>query len=304
MSRRGWVLFALMSVIWGIPYLLIKVAVGGVPVPVLVFARTAIGAALLLPLAIRGGQLAMVRRYWRPVFAFACLEILAPWWLLSDAERRLTSSTSGLLIAAAPILGVALARLSGGSERLGRARWIGLVIGLAGVAVLAGPHLGGGDAWAMGEVLLTALCYSIAPLVADRHLRDLPTIPLTAACLTLAALVYTPAAIWTWPSAMPSWQVLAALGGLGVVCTGLAFVVFVELIKEAGPSRALVSTYMNPAVAIVAGVLILDEPLTALIVVSFALILGGCVLATRAEEEPPAPAAGPPERAEELEVRS
>ncbi|NUP03208.1 MAG: DMT family transporter [Nonomuraea sp.] len=284
MSRRGWVLFALISVMWGIPYLLIKVAVAEVPVPVLVFARTAIGAALLLPLALRGGQLPLVRRFWRPVAVFACLEILAPWWLISDAERRLSSSTSGLLIAAAPILGVVLARMSGGSERLGRVRWIGLGLGLAGVAVLAGPHLGSGDAWAIGEMVLTALCYSLAPIVATRYLEDLPSLPLTATCLAFAALVYTPAAIWTWPSTMPSAQALGALVGLGVVCTGLALVVFLELIREVGSSRALVSVYVNPAVAIVAGVLILDEPLTALILASFVLILTGCALATRTEE--------------------
>jgi drug/metabolite transporter (DMT)-like permease len=299
-SRRGWALFALMSVIWGIPYMLIKVAVGGVPVPVLVFARTAIGAALLLPLGLRGGQLLLVRRYWWPALVFALLEILVPWLLLSDAERRLSSSTSGLLIAA-PILGVAIARLTG-AERLDRIRWAGLALGLVGVAVLVAPGLGGGNARAITEVLLTAACYGLAPLVADRYLHDVPTMPLTAACLTFAALVYTPAAIWTWPNAMPSGKVLAAIGGLGVVCTGLAFVLYLELIKEAGPSRALVFIYVNPAVAVAAGVLLLSEPFTVLIVVSFVLILAGCALATRAEKAPPSP--DPAARPAELEVGS
>ncbi|MEO7259994.1 MAG: DMT family transporter [Jatrophihabitantaceae bacterium] len=286
MSRRGWVLFALISVVWGIPYMLIKVAVGGVSAPVLVFARTAIGAVLLLPLVLRGGQLWLVRRYWRPALAFAFLEILAPWLLLSDAEMRLSSSTTGLLIAVAPILGVALARLTG-AERLGRVRWAGLALGLVGVATLVGPGLGGGNTWAMTEVVLTAACYGLAPLVADRYLQDVPTMPLTAACLSFAALVYTPAAIWTWPSAMPSGKVLAAIAGLGVVCTALAFVVYLELIKEAGPSRSLVFIYVNPAVAVVAGVLFLNEPLTVLIIVSFVLILAGSALAARAENAVP-----------------
>lgn len=288
MSRRGWVLFALISVVWGIPYMLIKVAVEGVSSPVLVFARTAIGAVLLLPLVLRGGQLWLVRRYWRPALVFAFLEILAPWLLLSDAERRLSSSTTGLLIAAAPILGVALARLTG-AERLSRVRWAGLALGMVGVAVLVGPGLGGGDTWAMTEVVLTAVCYGLAPLVADHYLQDVPTLPLTAACLTFAALAYTPAAMWTWPSAMPSGKVLAAIAGLGVVCTALAFVVYLELIKEVGPSRSLVFIYVNPAVAVVAGVLFLNEPLTALIIVSFVLILAGSALATRAENAAPLP---------------
>lgn len=307
MSRRGWVLFALMSVIWGIPYLLIKIAVGGVPVPVLVMARTAIGAALLLPFAVHGGQFRLILRYWRPLLIFAFLEILAPWWLLSDAELRLSSSASGLLIAAAPILGIALARLFGDTERLGRLRWVGLALGLAGVAVLVGPYLSGSDSWAISQALLTALGYALAPLVADRYLRDVPTMPLTAVCLAFAALVYTPAAIWTWPHAMPSGKVLAAIAALGIICTGLAFVVYLELIKEAGASRALVFIYVNPAVAVVAGVVFLNEPLTALIVVSFVLILTGCVLANRTETPaPPPPAQALPASAVELEqeVRS
>ncbi|WP_336207037.1 DMT family transporter [Nonomuraea sp. LPB2021202275-12-8] len=280
MSRRGWVLFALMSVIWGIPYLMIKVAVDGVSVPVLVFARTAVGAAVLLPLALRGGGLGRLRRHWKPLVAFAALEIIVPWWLLSDAERHLTSSMSGLLIAASPIIAVVVARLSGGGERLSGTRWAGLGVGLAGVAVLAAPELTGGDPWSIVEVLLTATCYAIAPLIAARRLSDVPALPMTAACLTLAALVYTPAAVWTWPRALPSGQVLAALAGLALVCTALAFIVFFALIREVGTSRALVFTYVNPAVAVVAGVALLGEPLTASILVSFALILGGSVLAT------------------------
>ncbi|MCW3818310.1 DMT family transporter [Micromonospora sp. DR5-3] len=302
MSRRGWALFALMSTVWGVPYMLIKVAVvGGVSAPVLVFARTAIGAALLLPLVWRGGQLWQVRRYWRPALAFAFLEILAPWLLLSDAEQRLSSSTTGLLIAAAPILGVALVRLTG-TERLDRVRWAGLALGLVGVAALVGPGLGGGDARAVIEVVLTAVCYALAPLVADRYLQDVPTMPLTVACLSFAALVYTPAAIWTWPSAMPSGEVLAAIAALGVVCTGLAFVAYLELIKEAGPSRALLFIYVNPAVAVAAGVLLLNEPLTLLIVASFVLIMAGCALATRADKAapPPDPAARPAQLKPEL----
>ena len=289
-NRRAWVLFAAMCVIWGIPYLLIKVAVDGVSVPFLVFSRTAIGALLLLPLAARGGALRTVPRYWRPLLAFACLEIIIPWLLLSDAERRLSSSTSGLMIAATPILAVALARVSGGTERLGRIRWGGLLLGLAGVAVLALPHLGGGSGWAFGEVLLTALGYSIAPLIAARYLTDLGSLPMTATCLTFAALVYLPFAVLNRPHAMPAGKVVISLVALGVICTALAFVVFLDLIKEAGTSRAMVFTYINPAVAIAAGVVILGERLTPLIGISFALILVGSGLATRGGGAEPAPA--------------
>lgn len=284
MTARGWFLFSLMGVVWGIPYLMIKVAVDGVSPSMVVFTRCAVGAALLLPFAIRQGGLAgfarTVRTHWRPMLAFACIEIMVPWWTLTDAERHLSSSTAGLLIAGVPIVGVAAARLFGDTERLGARRMTGLALGLSGVAVLTVPHLTGGDARSLAEVLLTVVGYATAPVIAARHLKDVPSLHLTAPCLTLAALVYAPAAAATWPSSTPSAQVLASLAGLGVICTAVAFVAFLELIKEAGPTRATVITYVNPAVAVAAGALFLDERLTPGTVAAFALILAGSVLAT------------------------
>jgi drug/metabolite transporter (DMT)-like permease len=291
MTKRGLVLFGLMSILWGIPYLMIKVAVEGVSVPVLVFARTAIGAAILLPLALRREYVPVLRKHWRPLVAFATIEIMIPWWLLSDAEHHISSSMAGLLIAASPIIAVVLSRLTSG-ERPSLVRWAGLAVGFVGVAVLAGPELRGGSPLAIVEMLLTAVCYATAPLIAARKLADVPALPMTAVCLGLAALVYTGPAAMTWPSALPAAEVLVALAGLAVVCTALAFVVFFALIREVGTTRALVFTYVNPAVAVTAGVLILGEPLTLPIIVSFALILGGSVLATRpARAVRPAPAA-------------
>lgn len=280
LSKRGWVLFALMAFIWGVPYLMIKVAVEGVSNPVLVFARTAVGAAVLLPLALRSGRIGELRRHWLPLSAFAVIEIVIPWWLLADAEREITSSMTGLLIAASPIITVAVARLSGAGERLSLVRWVGLGVGLAGVAVLAAPELTGGSPWAIVEVLLVAVCYATAPQIAARKLQDVPALPMTAVCLGGAALVYLVPAILTWPATLPSTTVLAALAGLAVICTALAFIVFFALIREVGTTRALVFTYVCPAVAVTAGVLLLGEPLTVTIIVSFALILGGSVLAT------------------------
>ena len=280
MTRRGWVLFALMSVVWGIPYLMIKVADEGVSTPVVVFARTALGALVLLPLALRSGGLGTVLRHWRPVLAFALLEIIGPWGLLSDAERRLSSSMTGLLIAAVPVISVLVARVTGDAERIGAKRWVGLALGLGGVALLAAPDLKGGDARAIGEVLLTAVGYATAPAIAARRLKEVPSLPLTAFCLGLAALVYLPWAVVARPHEIPSGRVLASLAGLGLICTALAFNLFFALIHEAGPSRALVITYVNPAVAVTAGVAFLGEPLTAAIVGSFFLVLAGSVLAT------------------------
>jgi len=281
LSRRGWVLFAAMSVIWGIPYLLIKVAVSGVPVPIVVLARVGIGAALLLPLAVRGRQLSALRRHWPWLVAFALTEIIIPWLLLSEAETRLSSSLSGLLVASVPIIVVVLGRLTGGNERLSALRWTGLLAGLAGVALLAAPTAAGGDALSITEVLAVAVCYAIGPLIASRKLGDMPPLGMTAVCLGLAAVVYAPLAAVSWPSAMPSWRVLGALAGLAVVCTAAAFLLFFRLIAEAGPSRALVFTYVNPAIAVILGVSVLGERFTPAMGGAFALILGGSVLATR-----------------------
>lgn len=291
MSRKGWLLFAGMCLMWGVPYLMIKVAVQGVSVPVLVFARTAIGALVLLPLAVRPGTLGLLRRHWLPVLGFAGLEIIGPWWLLSDAERHITSSMTGLLIAAVPIIAVVLARLFGDTERLRPARLAGLLIGLAGVALLALPHLGGGTGWAVLEMLGVAVGYAAAPLIAARWLTEVSGVQLTAASLGLAALVYLVPAVLTWPAAMPSGPVLASLAGLGLVCTALAFVVFFALIREVGTTRAVVFTYVNPAVAVTAGVLVLGEPLTPTVLGAFGLILLGSVLATGRRVTPqPVPA--------------
>ncbi len=303
MSKRGWVLFAAMSLIWGIPYLMIKVAVEEVSVPVLVFARTAIGAAVLLPLALRSTELSALRRHWLPLVAFASIEMIIPWGLLSDAERHLSSSMTGLLIAASPIAAVLIALATGDRERLGLKRWSGLFLGLAGVALLAAPELEGGAPWPIVEVLLTAVCYATAPLIAARRLQDLSSLTVSSFSLGLASLVYAPPAILTWPDQMPSGQVLAALAGLALICTALAFVVFFALIQEVGPARALVFTYINPAVAVLAGVLLLDEELTLTVVLSFALILGGSVLATASQPKSadPSAAAADTDRARDAE---
>jgi drug/metabolite transporter (DMT)-like permease len=280
-SRRGWWLFAAMSLIWGIPYLLIKVAVGGVEPPVLVLARVGIGALLLLPIAIRRRELAPLLPHWRWLMVFALVEIMAPWLLLSEAETRLSSSLSGLLIASVPILVALLSRLTGGQDRLTAVRWAGLLVGLGGVALLVASGGAHGDAGSVVEVLLVAVCYSIGPLIAARKLSGLPSLGMTAACLAFAAIVYAPIAALTWPSAVPAGKVLASLAGLAVICTAAAFVLFFALIAEVGPARAAVITYVNPAVAVILGVLVLGERLTASMAVAFVLILGGSVFATR-----------------------
>jgi drug/metabolite transporter (DMT)-like permease len=284
-SRRGWMLFSAMSVIWGIPYLLIKVADEGVSVPLLVFTRTALGVLLLLPVALHRRQLRVLVPRWRWLTVFALVEIVVPWVLLSDAERHLSSSMSGLLIATVPIIGAVAARLTGDSERLTLVRWTGLLMGLGGVALLVG-QAAGGSAWPIIEVMGTATCYATGPLIANRKLSDLPGLGMTTVCLGFAALLYLPFALATLPHALPTARVLASLAVLAAVCTAAAFILFFMLIAEVGPARATVITYLNPAVAVALGAGILGEPLTPLILIAFTLILSGSVLATRRARQP------------------
>jgi drug/metabolite transporter (DMT)-like permease len=281
-------MFAAMGLIWGVPYLLIKIAVGpgGVPVAVLVLARVTVGAVLLLPLAIRRGELAAVRPVLRWLVLFAIVEIVLPWLALAQAERGISSSLAGLLIASVPVIVAVLGLATGVVGRISPVRWLGLFVGLAGVALLAGPNLfgpgtTGARAASVGEVLFVALCYATGPLILKAKLADVPPIGQTAASLLVAAVIYAPLAALTWPSALPSGKVMAAIGGLAVVCTAAAFVIFFALIGEVGPARASVITYINPAVAVLLGVLVLGEHVTPLMLAAFAIILAGSVLATR-----------------------
>jgi drug/metabolite transporter (DMT)-like permease len=279
MTRRGWLLFAAMCVIWGIPYLLIKVAVADVSPVALVFFRTAAGALLLVPVAALRGQLRPLLPHWRVLLAYTVIEIGLPWVLLSDAETKLSSSLSGLLVAAVPLIGAVIAAAAG-HERLDARRLVGLLVGLGGVAALLGLDVGRGDARAVGEIGVVAVCYAIGPLIISRRLGHLPAMGVVAASLALAAVAYAPVAALQLPHSMPGGNVLAALALLGVVCTAIAFVVFFALIAEAGPVRATVITYVNPAVAVALGVLLLSEPFTAGTAAGFVLILAGCGLAT------------------------
>src|ERR1700722_4165463 len=235
MSRRGALLFVVMSVIWGVPYLLIRVAVRDLTPATLVEGRTLIGAACLLPVAAARHQLRPLLAVWRPLLLYTVVEVAAPWFLLSDAERRLPSSLSGLLVATVPLIGVGMARLFGMGEPMSRARLSGLVAGLVGVGVLLGVDVHGGDAGSVAEIAVVAVSFATGPLVVARSLRAAPGLGLAAASLGLCALAYLPAAILQVPHHVPPGRVVASVVVLGVVCTAAAFVLFFELIHEVGP---------------------------------------------------------------------
>jgi drug/metabolite transporter (DMT)-like permease len=281
MSRRGWLLFGAMSLIWGIPYLLIKVALEGVSTPFLVFARTAIGAAVLLPIALHRRQVVPTLRFWRPLLTFAVIEIGLPWLLLNDAEQHISSSLAGLLIAAVPLVGTLVTWGLGDRSVLAPGRLLGLVVGMAGVAAVVGLDLGSASALHMGEVVLVAVGYAIAPIIADRFLADVPTLAVIAISLTGVCLAYLPAAVGSRPQSWPRGTVLGAILALGLVCTATAFLLFFKLIAEAGPVRATVITFVNPAVAVVLGMSVLNEPFTAGVAVGLPLVIFGSWLSTR-----------------------
>jgi len=277
-SRRGWALFAAMCVIWGIPYLLIRVAVRDVSPGTLVFMRTAIGGLVLLPLAVRAGGFRPVLRRWKPLVAFAALEIAIPWLLLGNAEEHLPSSLTGLLVAAVPLVGVVAGRLTGTGDHVDGRRWAGLLLGLLGVGVLVGLDLGRVSGLALVEVGLVAVGYATAPIIMARQLSDLPRFPVVSAALLLSAVAWAPYGLTHWPRHVAATGI-ASIVILGLVCTALAFVIFFALVAEIGPNRATVITYVNPAVAVALGLLLLNERFTAGMGIGFPLILIGSVLA-------------------------
>jgi drug/metabolite transporter (DMT)-like permease len=282
LTRRGWLLFAAMCVIWGIPYLLIRVAVRDVSPAVLVLMRTSIAAAILLPLAAARGELRHLRRYAVPLVAFAIVEIALPWVALGSAEEHLSSSLTGLLIAAVPLVGVVIARTTGSRERPGLLNIVGLLLGVAGVAAIVGVSVRGATLTPLAEVAVVAVCYAVGPFILQRRLSELPAFGVIASSLAITAVVYAPIAAFSLPDGMPSGTAVASVATLAVVCTAVAFVLFFKLIAEAGPVRATVITYVNPAVAAVLGVTILNEHFTVGMGIGFALVLAGSVLATRA----------------------
>lgn len=288
MTRRGWLLFSTLSVVWGTPYLFIKIAVEHVEPAFLVCVRSVLAAACLLPFAALAGELRPLLARWRGVLAFAAVEIGLPWGLLGYAETRISSSLTGLLVAAVPLMGALLAWVLRRDDRLDGRRFAGLLVGLVGVAALVGIDVRGGDWLAVAAVLVVAFCYAAGPLIAVVHLDGLSSRAITAVSLGVVGLAYVPFAWVARPAGLgdvPA-KVWWSIAFLGVVTSALAFLVFFALVAEVGPTRTTVITYLNPAVAIVLGVLVLSEPVTAGILLGFPLVLLGSWLSTRRSKVP------------------
>jgi drug/metabolite transporter (DMT)-like permease len=277
-------LFAAMSVIWGLPYLLIKVAVDHVSPAVVVFGRTSLAGLVLLGVAARSDALQPVLRVWKPVLAFAAVEMLIPWMLLSNAEEHLPSGVTGLLVACVPLAGAVLAFVLGDRTAPRPVRLAGIAVGLGGVALLVGGDLrsANGIPWlSVGQVMLVCVCYAVGPFIVARRLGDVPSLGVIAVALVAAAFVSAPLAWATRPTTPPPASAWWAILGLAIICTGIAFLVFFALIDEIGPARSTLITFANPAVAVVLGAVFLDEAITGATIGGFVLVLGGCWLATR-----------------------
>jgi len=285
MTPRAWLLFALSSVIWGLPYLFIKVAVDAdIPPAFIAWSRVALGAVLVLPLAWWRGVLPGLRSRCWPIAAFAACEIAVPFILIAIGERHLSSSLTAILIASMPLLVALLSTRFSPADKPTGLRLFGLFIGLGGVVALLGVDVAGRPDELLGAalVLVAALAYATAAIIVDRRLADLDPLGPVAASLCLATLALLPSALATPPPrvATLSLAALGSLAGLGVVCTALGLVVFFQLIAAAGPSRASVITYVNPVVAVVLGVLVLHEHLGLMSVAGLLLILAGSWLST------------------------
>ena len=283
MSARAWAAFGAVSVLWGIPYLFIKVAVDdGVPPAFLAWVRVVLGAAVLLPLARHAGLLSSLRGRGGWLAVFAIVEITLPFPLIAAGEVHVASSLAAILIAAAPLFVALLAIRFDATERVTGERLVGLVIGLAGVVALVGIDVAGETDELIGAVaiLISALCYAIGPMVLKRHLADLDPRASMAAALVIASLVLAPAAAIDPPAEAPSGSAVAALVVLGIFCTAAAFAIYAALVAEVGAGRALVITYVAPVVAVSLGVAILGEQLGAGAIAGLLLILAGSWLST------------------------
>jgi drug/metabolite transporter (DMT)-like permease len=293
MSRRGWFAFAALSVIWGVPYLFIKIAVDdGVSPFFLSWARLVLGAGLLFALVPRQG-VEMLRhgpRGW--ILVYAIVEMVGPFPLIAAGEQHVDSSVAAIVIATVPLLIALLALRFDHTERPTRTRMLGMLIGLAGVVALVGIDLSGksSELLGAGAVMIAAVGYAAGPMIIKRHLLEYDAPATMAASLTVAAVLLTPAGLLTIPGSVPPADALTSLVVLGVLCTAAAFVILMVLISEVGAGRASIITYINPVIAVALGVIVLGESPGAGAIAGLLFILAGSWLATD-DRLPPNPTA-------------
>ena len=283
MSLRAWSCFAAVSVLWGMPYLFIKLAVDeGISPVFLGWARIALGAAVLLPLAWRSGMLRSLRGRWRWVALWGLCEAAVPFPLVAFGEQEVSSSLTAILIASAPLMVALLALRLDPAERAGGSRLAGLLLGLAGVVLLVGVDIAGNPAELLGAgaILLATAGYALAPFVLRARLEGAETIGVVAGALALSTLALAPMAAAGAPTEMPSTTAIGSIVVLGVLCSAAALVLFATLVREIGGGRAMVITYVAPTVAVALGVTVLGEGLGVGAIAGMLLVLAGSWLST------------------------
>jgi drug/metabolite transporter (DMT)-like permease len=284
LSARAWTSFAAVSVLWGIPYLFISIAVDhGISPGFLAWSRVLLGALVLLPIVWRAGLLGSLREHRGWILLYAVIEIAIPFPLIAFGEQHVSSSVAAILIAATPLIVAGLARLLDHDERVGGRRLAGLVIGFAGVAALVGVDIAGDGVIGAIAILIAAVGYAAGPMTLQAKLSDVDPRAIMAGALAVAAVVLTPLAALAPPDAALESQAVLSILVLGIFCTAAAFVLFGALVLDIGASRALVITYIAPVVALIAGVVVLSESPGLGTLVGLPLILGGSWLATGAD---------------------
>ena len=281
MTKRGAILFLSLGLIWGLPYLLIKVSVEYLSPEVIIFLRVLLAAMILMPVVIKRGYLRQLKGHWKWVFVFAIVEITFPFGALTFAELRLSSSMTGLLIAAVPIVSAIFAWRLGIDDRITGMRVLGLSIGILGVAALVGLDVSGTELFSASLLIITVVGYALGPIIVSQKLSTAPALAAIAMATAINTIIYAPFAFISRPTETVPLNVWLAVAVLGAICTALAFILFFSLVAEVGPARTTVITYINPAVAVILGVIVLSEPITLGLVVGFPLILIGSFLATR-----------------------
>ncbi len=281
MSKRGAILFLSLGLIWGIPYLLIKVSVEYLSPEVIIFLRVFLAAMILMPVVIKRSYLRQLKGHWKWVFVFAIVEIAFPFGALTFAEIKLSSSMTGLLIAAVPIISAIFAWRLGIDDRITGNRVLGLAIGIVGVASLVGLDVTGSELLSVALLGITVVGYALGPIIVSQKLSQAPALAAIAMAMVINSVIYAPLAFFSRPTESVPVNVWLAVAVLGAVCTALAFLLFFSLVAEVGPARTTVITYINPAVAVILGVLVLSEPITLGLIIGFPLILLGSFLATR-----------------------
>ena len=282
MSARAWTLFAAVSVLWGIPYLFIKLAVEDLSPVMVAWGRIMVAFAVLLPYAIHKGALRGLGRHWKPLLIYSVVEIVLPWPLIGFGEERVSSGLAAILIATVPLVVALMALRVDPDERAEGARLVGLLVGFGGVVVLLGLDVAGRPGELLGAfaILLAAVGYAAGPMIIKHRLRDLDPVGPVTASMGISGLVLTIPALGTAPSSVPPADTVASVLVLGLVCSAFAFLLFFALIHEVGPGRATVITYVNPVVAVTLGVLLLDENVGLSAIAGLLLILAGSWLST------------------------